>query len=139
MLPTTKGNIYYLTVDSVETNQLYRKSRARVVASPPFAAVPSRIPTPPYEIRPKPPDRKGPIQKRKNQSKQSQSDVFPWNRQIDFKYAKVNAAWNDEIYDEATLKDMEAIRARNAKIVARVDGEEIERAREYHAINVRYG
>lgn len=76
--------------------------------------------------------------RRKNQSKQSQSDVFPWNRDIDFKAAKAAAVWNDNIYHAATLKDMDATRARNIKIIAQVDGEENERAREYVAINVRH-
>lgn len=64
--------------------------------------------------------------------------MFPWNRDIDFKAAKDAAVWNDDIYDAPTLKDMDATRARNIKIIEQVDGEENERAREYSTINVRH-
>ncbi len=69
--------------------------------------------------------------KRKNQSKKSEADVFPWNRDLDFERAKISAVWDDEIYSNETLTDMAATRARNAKVIERVDGEETERQREW--------
>ena len=112
-------------------NHCHRKARDKRTDTPPVDSVKARIPTPPYETREKPPERKLIFNpKRKNQLKKSEADVFPWNREIDFKFAKVNAVWDDTIYDQETVKDMAATRTRNAKVIEGIDGEETERQRE---------
>lgn len=116
-----------------------RKSRDKKTDTPPPDGAASKIPTPPYESRPKPPDRRVITNpRRKNHIKsRAESDIFPWNRKIDFKVAKVNAVWDDNIYSQARLADMEATRLRNARIIERIDGEETERQRECTAFVVR--
>lgn len=114
------------------TNNNRRKARDKRTNTPPVDGVKSRIPTPPYETREKPPERKLIFNpKRKNLNKKSEPDVFPWNRDIDFRSAKINAVWDDTIYSEKTLNDMAATRARNAKVIERIDGEETERQRKW--------
>ena len=96
-----------------------------------------RPPTPPYETRTKPPERKAVIKPtRKNQNKKTEAEVLPWNRDIDFKKARVNAVWDDSIYDESMLADMAATRAKNNKIIEKIDGEETERQSRHSFLSV---
>ena len=62
--------------------------------------------------------------------RQADTDLFPWNRDdIDFKEAKKNAAWDESIYDQATLESMSATRSRNEPVIDRIDQAESERQR----------
>ena len=89
-------------------------------------------PTPPYETRPRPPERKASNKAgRRKQGRHAEADVFPWNRDLDFKPARDSAAWNDDIYDEVTLAAMEATRTRNMTLIKRADSDPIERQRKY--------
>jgi hypothetical protein len=125
----------YPSANGSNTNGCHRKARDKRTDTPPVDGIKARIPTPPYETRVKPPERKLIFNpKRKNQLKKSEADVFPWNRQIDFKTAKINAVWDDSIYSGETLKDMATTRARNAKVIERIDGEETERQREWSSL-----
>lgn len=122
-------------------DELTSKSRAKL-ATPPLDSFPSRIgvPIPPYEVRAKPPERRVALNaRRKNQNlnRKMDNDTFPWNRQgIDFVSARVNAKWDDNIYPEATLREMDATRARNMKVIDRVDGEEKRRQGKFVDKNV---
>ena len=93
---------------------------------------PALIPrTPPYETREKPSERKA-VNKsgRRNMRRQAEADVFPWNREMDFKAARANATWDDSIYDPSTLGEMDATRKKNEPIIERLDNQETERQRE---------
>lgn len=68
---------------------------------------------------------------RRNMRRQAEADVFPWNRQIDFKAARTKASWDDSIYDQSTLRGMDATRTKNEPIIERLDSQETERQRKY--------
>ena len=96
-------------------------------------------PTPPYETRLKPTERSaGNKSGRRNQRRQAEAETFPWNRELDFKAARANAAWDESIYDRATLEGMEATRVKNEPIIGMIDNEETERQRTYRELPPSY-
>ena len=109
-------------------NDLISRPREKKTQTPVVDSPPPTPPIPPYETRPKPTERKT-VNKsgRRNMRRQAEAEAFPWNRNLDFAAAKANATWDDTIYDLATLNDMAATRAKNEKIIEKLDAEESER------------
>jgi hypothetical protein len=97
------------------------KGKGPSLHSPSF---PARGLTPPYEVRTRPI-----IEPRKITSKSSKkparrmadAEEYPWCRPLDFKAANSRASWDDGIYDGATLRAMENIRAHNGPIIEDID------------------
>jgi hypothetical protein len=93
---------------------------------------PARGLTPPYEVRTRPI-----IEPRKITSKTSKkparrmadAEEYPWCRPLDFKAANARASWDDGIYDGATLRAMEDIRAHNGPIIEDIDARLAEQQR----------
>jgi hypothetical protein len=59
-----------------------------------------------------------------------EADEFPWNRQLDFDLERSQATWDDSIYDQTTLDEMEAVRMRNKEKIDSIDRDDSTRQRE---------
>jgi hypothetical protein len=66
---------------------------------------------------------------RRGRGRAAECDTFPWNRQLDFKAARANAAWDDGIYEQDTLNRMAAVRLHNKPIVDRMESKGAESMR----------
>ena len=52
----------------------------------------------------------------------NRSDVFPWNRGLDFVHAKANAKWDSNYLNPQIAKEMQRVRMHNAALVVAADG-----------------
>ncbi|KAK0948530.1 hypothetical protein LTR29_000162 [Friedmanniomyces endolithicus] len=81
-------------------------------------------PTPPYDVRDRPAERK--TYSKAGKRKQAEPDEFPWNRQIDFvreKDVPAHLRWDIRDYNPHILDAMAVVRSHNAPIIHKIDKE----------------